>query len=249
MSEFDPPPVAPTGWYPDPHRPGQSRYWDGTRWTGTSEGAGPGEPVPTRRPSTSAKSIWALSLAIGSWLVCPILAAVAALILARASSRDITASNSPTNGRSLNTAARIVAWTNIGWWAFFCASILVWAWGQTPSVTATGSLARGSYSEALVDPGLNERIGLLPNGRYIMRPEGQILATSKIGGDVRYCLFQGPVYREGSQDANLGFREATIYGDDERACRGGGPYVGAVYFTVTAGVAHDLRAFPGAPQQ
>jgi hypothetical protein len=198
---------------------------------------------------TSAKSIWALSLAIGSWLVCPIVAAVAALVLAQRSSRDIAASDSLTNGRSLNTAARIVAWTNIGCWAFFCASILLWAWLQAPSITANGSLAPENYSGAFADPSLNERIGLLPNGKYIMRPQGQILAASRFGGDVRYCVFQGPVYREGSEDANLGVKEATIYGDDERACRGGGPYVGAVYFTVTAGVAHDLRAFPGAPQQ
>ena len=141
-----------------------------------------------------------------------------------------------------------MAWANIGVWVYFAVSILVWAWLQTPSITATGSLAPENYNGAFADPSLNERIGLLPNGQYIMRPQGQFLAESRLGGDVRYCVFQGRVYREGAEDANLSVKEATIYGDDERACRGGGPGVGAVYFTVTAGVAHDLRAFPGGPK-
>lgn len=29
---FDPPSQPPAGWYPDPHRPGEQRWWDGRQW-------------------------------------------------------------------------------------------------------------------------------------------------------------------------------------------------------------------------
>ena len=35
------------GWYPDPDRPGQQRWWDGTRWSGQGAAVGPpGESTP-----------------------------------------------------------------------------------------------------------------------------------------------------------------------------------------------------------
>jgi hypothetical protein len=43
--------VAPSdrdqGWYPDPERPGQQRWWDGARWSGQGAAVGPaGESTP-----------------------------------------------------------------------------------------------------------------------------------------------------------------------------------------------------------
>lgn len=54
-----------------------------------------------------------LILAISSWVLCPILPAVIALVLAAQSDRDIDASHGRLEGRSLNTATRWVAWAHI----------------------------------------------------------------------------------------------------------------------------------------
>src|SRR4051794_22913590 len=48
------PPAAP-GWYPDPHQPGQPRYWDGTQWVGPSAPAAQAQP-----PATTSPRQWAM---------------------------------------------------------------------------------------------------------------------------------------------------------------------------------------------
>jgi hypothetical protein len=51
------PAAHPAGWYPDPDRPGQQRYWYGDHWAPSlapgatpGEGPGAGSPVPPARP-------------------------------------------------------------------------------------------------------------------------------------------------------------------------------------------------------
>lgn len=76
-----------------------------------------GYPAPAyaaqAAPRTDGRAVVGLVLAISSWVVCPIITAIVALVLARQSDRDIAASGGWLEGRTLNTATRWVAWINI----------------------------------------------------------------------------------------------------------------------------------------
>jgi hypothetical protein len=52
-------------------------------------------------------------LAISSWIVCPFITAIIALVLAGQSNRAIDASGGRLEGRSMNTATKVIAWINI----------------------------------------------------------------------------------------------------------------------------------------
>lgn len=71
--------------------------------------------VPAVTTSTSA--IVGLVLAIASWVVCPIVLAVVALVLAKKSGDEIAASGGRVGGEGLNTATKILSWINIGLYA------------------------------------------------------------------------------------------------------------------------------------
>jgi hypothetical protein len=70
----------------------------------------PGYPAPRQ---TDSKAVVALVLSITSWVLCPILPAVIALVLAGQSDRAIEASGGRLEGSSMNTATRWVSWANI----------------------------------------------------------------------------------------------------------------------------------------
>lgn len=76
-------------------------------------------PAPAYRPSppTSTNAIVGLILAVVSWVICPVIPAIVALVLARLSSQEIERSNGAIDGAGLNTATRIISWINIGVWA------------------------------------------------------------------------------------------------------------------------------------
>jgi hypothetical protein len=73
--------------------------------------------TPATRTSTNA--IIALVLSIVSWVVCPVIPAVVALILAQQGAKEIAAAPQQVTGTGLITAARWVSWINIGVWAAF----------------------------------------------------------------------------------------------------------------------------------
>src|SRR4051795_7806083 len=50
------PPSAPAGWYPDPDRPGEQRWWDGARWSQPSPPPQPESSAPVA-PSPNAEAI------------------------------------------------------------------------------------------------------------------------------------------------------------------------------------------------
>jgi len=67
-------------------------------------------------PETESKAIIALVLSIVSFFLLPVLPAIAALVLASSSKRDIQASGGRLGGEGMVTAAKIISWINIGMW-------------------------------------------------------------------------------------------------------------------------------------
>ena len=84
--------------------------------------AAPAAPVYAAAAPTSSNAVVALILAVASWAVCPIVAAVVALVFASTAAKEIDASGGRVQGSGLVTAARIVAWVNIG---LFVAGIVI----------------------------------------------------------------------------------------------------------------------------
>jgi len=70
-------------------------------------------------PGASGNSIVALVLSITSWVVCPILFAIIALVFANKAEKEIAASNGSVGGGAFVTASKIVAWVNIGVYSAF----------------------------------------------------------------------------------------------------------------------------------
>lgn len=85
---------------------------------GPPPGPGAVPPMPyggwAPAQQTDGTAIAALVVAICSFVVFPFIPAVIALVLASSARRDIDASGGRLGGEGLVTAARIVAWINIG---------------------------------------------------------------------------------------------------------------------------------------
>lgn len=101
-------------------------------------GAAPGYGPPPYggyygAPQTEGKAIGALICAIGAWVVCPLVLAVIALILASQSSRDIRNSGGRLGGEGMNTAARVIAWINIALAGLFLLFVFAGAIASTSS--------------------------------------------------------------------------------------------------------------------
>lgn len=88
---------------------------------GTPPPAGQGQYgySPYTPPQTEGTAVVALVAAIASFMFCPFIPAVAALIIAPGAKRKIAESNGRLTGDGLVTAARWVAWINIAMCAGF----------------------------------------------------------------------------------------------------------------------------------
>lgn len=118
-------PTAAAGWSTPPPPPPDDGYVLPPPSGGPS-GQAPGYPPPGYPPpgyqavgypppvQTDSKAIIGLILAISAWVVCPILPAVVALVLAGQSNRAIDLSGGRLEGRSLNTATKVISWLNLG---------------------------------------------------------------------------------------------------------------------------------------
>jgi hypothetical protein len=111
-----PPPGGspPPGWYPQggyapPGYPPPGSYPPPGGYPPPGYYGGYGYP-----PRTDTRAVWALVLSIGSFVVCPVVPAIAALILASGARRDIAASGGGLQGAGMVTAATVISWINIG---------------------------------------------------------------------------------------------------------------------------------------
>ncbi|MEO6822484.1 MAG: DUF4190 domain-containing protein [Candidatus Nanopelagicales bacterium] len=92
------PPAAPDYYgpgYATPAQYGQSQY------------------TPVVAPTQSNDAVVALVLSIASWLFCPIVLAIVALVFAAKAKRAIAASNGWVTGEGMATAAKVISWINI----------------------------------------------------------------------------------------------------------------------------------------
>jgi len=91
-------------------------------------------------PSTEGNAIAALIVAIGSFVVCPGIAAIIALVLAGSAKRSILRSAGAREGLGIVLAARIIAWANIALLALVIVAVVIGlaAW-HTGSGVSTGS--------------------------------------------------------------------------------------------------------------
>jgi hypothetical protein len=81
---------------------------------------------PYRQPQrqTDARATVGLVLALTSWFVCPLVFAVAALVVAGQSNRAIEASAGQLEGQSLNTVSKWLAWANIAFYGLLAIAVL-----------------------------------------------------------------------------------------------------------------------------
>ena len=71
-------------------------------------------PAAVVGPQTSSNGVVAFVLSIASWVVCPLVLAIVALVIASKADHEVRASNGALTGGGLITAAKIIAWVNIG---------------------------------------------------------------------------------------------------------------------------------------
>jgi hypothetical protein len=113
MTEPPPPPQQP----PPPPPPGGPP----PGWTPPP----PGTPGYQSAPQTEGTAIAALCCAIAAFIVCPVIPAIVALVLAHNSQQKINASGGRLTGDGLNTAARIVSWVHLGLFAVVIVIIII----------------------------------------------------------------------------------------------------------------------------
>ena len=97
--------------------PEQPKSQEETIWQAEPEVVVVGAPTMVVNPPTSSNAIVALVLSITSWVVCPVIFAIIALVFATKAEKEITANNGRMGGGSLVLASKIISWINIGFYA------------------------------------------------------------------------------------------------------------------------------------
>jgi len=112
-SQSAPPPGGPAA-PPPGYAPGYPP--PGYPPAGSPPVAYPSAPYPPAA-QTSTNAIVALVLAVASWLICPIVPAIVALVFASKATKELRASGGAMQGSGLVLGAQITAWINIGLYA------------------------------------------------------------------------------------------------------------------------------------
>ena len=130
---------APPAGYGPPPPYGQPAGYGAPPQYGQPAGYGqqqPGWGPQGTPPPNDTKAIWALVMAIGSYVLVPFVLAVVALVLASMSSRDIRASGGRLGGGGLVTAAKVLSWINIAL-CLLAVAFLLLVFGVLASVFGT----------------------------------------------------------------------------------------------------------------
>ena len=83
------------------------------QWYGQQPGQVQGGQARQGPAQTESKAIIALVCAIASWVVLPVLPAIAALMIGKTARQEIGRSGGRLTGDGLVTAAKVVAWANL----------------------------------------------------------------------------------------------------------------------------------------
>lgn len=100
-------------------------------------GPAPGDEAFGPPGQSEAKAVVALVLSVVSFVVCPLLPAVAALVLASLARRDIEASGGRLTGLGLVKAAQILSWINIALVVLVLLAVAGFAMVGTSTQTVT----------------------------------------------------------------------------------------------------------------
>jgi len=111
-----PPPPAPQQGYSQQGYPQQGYPQQGYPQQGYPQQGYPAYYAAPSRP-TSSNAIVAFVLSIVSWVICPVIPAIVALVLVNKSEQEIAASGNQVSGAGFNTASKIISWVNIGLYA------------------------------------------------------------------------------------------------------------------------------------
>lgn len=84
----------------------------------------PAYPGPAYGRQTEGMAVGALICAIGSFVVCPVVLAVVALVLAQNARNHIDAAAGRLTGTGLVTAARVIAWLHLALFALLLVGII-----------------------------------------------------------------------------------------------------------------------------
>jgi hypothetical protein len=140
-----PPPGPPTG-QPPPGQPPPYQSYGQPGYGQPGYGQPPYQPYGQPAPGgyggypyarqTDGTAIAALVLAIASFVVCPVIPAIIALVLCATATRNIQQSGGAKDGEGLVKAAQIIAWLNI---AFAAVGIVLLIIFVSVASTATSS--------------------------------------------------------------------------------------------------------------
>ncbi len=103
---------------------------------------GYGAYPPARQNASDA--VVALVLSLLSWVICPVVLAIVALVFASKAKNEIAASNGYLDGGGMVTAAKVIAWLNIivtvlGTLLFIVIVVFFSAASTTVDVPSTGN--------------------------------------------------------------------------------------------------------------
>lgn len=123
-------PTPPPGWQPPqvqapPPPYGAAPYGSAPYGTPPPYGGAGYGYQPYLPPQTEGSAVAALVCSIVSFVICPVVPAIAALVIAPGARRKIDASNGRLTGLGLLTAAKWVSWINIVLWIGFTLLFVV----------------------------------------------------------------------------------------------------------------------------